>query len=290
MALLPNQPNKTTELIYSTYHNAKPRPHLGASQIGQECERALWYSYHHCKAQAFEPRMLRLFETGQREEERVVRNLREAGLQVWTHDHNGNQWRFEMFGGRFAGSVDGIVKGVPEAPKTAHILEVKTANDKSFKDLVKKGVATAKLVHYAQMQCYMGAFGLIRALYICVNKNDDSIFSERVTFDKALYGLLVDKAERIVNSDAPLERCETFACKWCEYQKICNWEEMPDINCRTCAHWGRCKDENVCERHIWNPHLVNSEAVDADEQAGWIRYSDGRTNGPGYLSSEEMTI
>ena len=288
MALLPEQPNKTVELIYSTYTNSPPRPHLGASQIGNPCERALWYSFHHCKLPAFSGRMLRLFETGQREEERIIRNLRAAGLQVWDRGDDGNQIRFEMFGGKFAGSIDGMVVGIPEAPKTPHLLEIKTANDKSFKQMLKNGVEHSKHQHYCQMQVYMGALELKRALYIVVNKNTDEIYTERLEFDNRVYQSLLEKAERIVTSDAPLERFESFECKWCEYQKICEWEEMPHICCRTCAHWGRCETEEVCERHIFNPHLINSEAVDASEEENWILYADGRRNGPGYLSSEEM--
>lgn len=288
MALLPETPNKTVDLIYSTYKNSPPRPHLGASQIGSQCERALWYSFHHCKLPAFSGRMLRLFETGQREEERIIRNLRSAGLQVWDRGDDGNQIRFEMFGGKFAGSIDGIVLGIPEAPKTEHLLEIKTANDKSYKAMLKNGVEHSKHQHYCQMQVYMGAMDLKRALYVVVNKNTDEIYSERIEFDNRVYQSLLEKAERIVTSDAPLERFESFECKWCEYQKICNWEEMPAINCRTCAHWGRCETEEVCERHIFNPHLIHSEAVDASEDEGWILYADGRRNGPGYLRSEEM--
>ena len=288
MALLPEQPNKTVELIYSTYTNSPPRPHLGASQIGAQCERALWYSYHHCKLPNFSGRMLRLFESGFREESRIIMNLRSAGLQVWDRGDDGNQIRFEMFGGKFAGSIDGMVLGIPEAPKTEHLLEIKTANDKSFKQMLKNGVEHSKHQHYCQMQVYMGALDLKRALYIVVNKNTDEIYTERCEFHKPTYDLLINKAERIVTSDAPLERFESFECKWCEYQKICNWEEMPRVCCRTCCHWGRCETEEVCDMHIFNPHLVHSDAVDASEEEGWILYADGRRNGPGYLKSEEM--
>ena len=98
MVTLPNNLfSPTVDLIYSTYKNSPPRPHLGASEIGAQCERALWYSFHHCKLPAFSGRMLRLFETGQREEERIIRNLRSAGLQVWDRGDDGGQIRFEMF-------------------------------------------------------------------------------------------------------------------------------------------------------------------------------------------------
>ena len=232
--------------------------------------------------------MLRLFETGKREEERIIRELRQAGVYVRDLGNDGNQIRFEMFGGRFAGSIDGIVLGLPEAPKTPHLLEIKTANDKSYKAMLKQGVEHSKPLHYAQMQVYLGALDLKRALYVVVNKNDDSIYTERLEFDNRIYQSLLEKAERIVTSDAPLERFESFECKWCEFKKICNWEEMPHISCRVCAHFGRCDTETLCDKHIWNPNLINSEPIDADEHAGWILYANGLKNGPGFMSSQEI--
>jgi len=242
--------------------------------------------------------MLRLFESGHREESRVIANLRAAGMNVWDRDDTGAQLKFDMFSGHFSGSVDGIICNVPEAPKTPHILEIKTANEKAFKSLVKNGVEKSKPVHFAQMQTYMGAFCLTRALYVCVNKNSDEIFVSRHHFDKASYGLLISKAHRIVFSDEPLEKSDGFSCRWCEYQGICKKEELPEINCRTCAHvtpepdgtWScaRGKEWPCGGEHIFNPCFVDSDAVDADEEAGWIRYADGRVNGVGYLKSEEM--
>ena len=45
-----------------------PRPmtafaHLGASIIGKDCERALWYDFRWVTRWAFTGRMLRLFDT-----------------------------------------------------------------------------------------------------------------------------------------------------------------------------------------------------------------------------------
>ena len=46
--------------------------------------------------------------------------------------------------------------GIPEAPKTWHVLEFKTHNSKSFAKLEKEGVQKSNPMHYAQMQVYMG--------------------------------------------------------------------------------------------------------------------------------------
>ena len=54
------------------------RPQLvGGSQIGNECSRALWYQFRWAWSPDFDgKRMLRLFETGDREEDRVLENLK----------------------------------------------------------------------------------------------------------------------------------------------------------------------------------------------------------------------
>ena len=77
---------KTIEAIYQHYKDKRKnehRPHLGGSQIGNECSRALWYQFRHAWTPLFEGRLLRLFETGDREEDRIVSNLRAVGVKVW---------------------------------------------------------------------------------------------------------------------------------------------------------------------------------------------------------------
>jgi hypothetical protein len=58
------------------------RHHLGASLIGRECERDIWYSFRWAQRATFPPRILRLFERGHLEEFRFVKNLRAAGVIV----------------------------------------------------------------------------------------------------------------------------------------------------------------------------------------------------------------
>lgn len=63
------------------------RRYLGASQIGGACNRAAWYSFHwagHSAPQ--DPRMLRLFDRGHREEQRMIGYLRMIGVEVQEHD------------------------------------------------------------------------------------------------------------------------------------------------------------------------------------------------------------
>lgn len=61
------------------------RNHLGASLIGDDCSRKLWYSFRWVFKERFSGRLLRLFNRGHREEDRFVEWLEGAGFKVWAH-------------------------------------------------------------------------------------------------------------------------------------------------------------------------------------------------------------
>jgi hypothetical protein len=243
MAALPESNHTIASLIYNAYEaDAKDsrRPHLGASLIGHHCERYLWLTFRWAGGAKFPGRMLRLFETGSLEEERLVKNLRRIGVEVHDKDADGKQWSVSAVDGHFGGSLDGVALNIPEAPKTWHVLEFKTHNDKSFKDLVAKSVRQSKPQHFAQMQIYMGLQGLKRALYMAVNKNDDTVYTERLEFDQDEFSRLMERAERVIRAAEPPLRVSNdpawWQCKSCNFYDQCHGTEMPDVNCRTCAH------------------------------------------------------
>jgi hypothetical protein len=243
MAALPEPIHSTVNLIYQAYENDADdgnRPHLGASLIGRPCERQLWYTFRWVDSKKFSGRMLRLFETGQLAEARFTANLRRIGVQVHDVTPDGKQWRVTDLGGHFGGSMDGAAVGLPEAPKTWHVLEYKTHGDKSFTELVKKTVQAAKPEHYAQMQVYMGYTGMERALYMAVNKNTDELYAERVDFDPVEFAKLKARAERVIRAAEPPLRVSNdpswFVCKMCDFHEHCHGEAAPAVNCRTCAH------------------------------------------------------
>lgn len=233
----------TVEAIYQGYVNKRDpmRGHLGASLIGRECERELWYGFHWVLESDFTGRILRLFQRGQLEEKVFEDELRLAGVHVQTIDPKTNkQFKVSTHGGHFSGSMDGIAEGILEAPKTAHVLEFKTHSDKSFKDLTKNGVEKAKPEHFAQMQVYMRLGKLTRAFYLAVNKNDDSLYSERFKLDKTYADQLIDKALSIITAEEPPKRISEnpswYKCKFCNYNSICHGEVIALTNCRTCKH------------------------------------------------------
>lgn len=233
----------------------RPRPHLGASMIGKECERALWYSFHWAiTGNKFSGRMLRLFDRGQEEEARFIRWLELAGVTVSAVDpRTGQQYTHADpdCGNHFGGSMDGACIGLPDAPKTWHVQEFKTHSDKSFKDVAKKGVLASKPEHYAQMQVYMHWSQMDRALYMAVNKNDDTLYVERIAYDKDAVLTLLARAKRVITEKEPpagiSERADWYQCKFCDYHAICHGrvdeltgligpQALPDVHCRSCLH------------------------------------------------------
>lgn len=244
MSTIPPPTDSTVGRIYRNYEKRKEsfRTYLGASQIGNECERALWYGFRWAKKPAFDGRILRLFETGNLAEQRLADDLRATGAEVLEVDPDtGKQFSFDDLGGHMRGNMDGAGCGFTEAPATWHVIEYKTHNEKSFKALSKDGVQTSHPQHYDQMQTYMGWSGMARALYVAVNKNDDQLHIERIEFDKAHFERLRQKAKSIIFAEDPPERMNEspafYKCKWCAFNSICH--ETGDIalsNCRTCKH------------------------------------------------------
>lgn len=242
MAPIPPPTDTTIARIYKAWEAKQSqhhRTHLGASRIGRECERELWYEFRWAKKPSFSGRMLRLFARGQSEEAVIVSDLRMAGIQVHDHDDNGKQFQFTDYAGHFAGSMDGCGKGFVEAPEAWHVLEFKTHNDKSFALLEREGVQKAKPEHYAQMQTYMGWSGMRRAAYFAINKNTDDIYMERIQYDDTEFERIRAKAKSIIFSEVPPPRINEspsfYKCKMCAMASVCHGYEAPERNCRTCV-------------------------------------------------------
>ena len=294
MAELPAITSLTREAIFAGYEADASdgfRSHLGASLIGKACERALWYDFRWTTKARFDGRVLRLFETGNREEERLVRNLRRTGATVLEVDpETGRQFRVQAHGGHFGGSLDGVAIHLLEAPKAWHVLEFKTHSNKSFTDLVAKKVRESKPQHFAQMQIYMNLMGMNRAMYLAVNKDTDDLYVQRVEADVAYTEQLLEKARRIIFAPTPLPRISEepswYQCRLCDHADVCHGSRAAEVNCRTCLHsspveggWhcdrhqkplSEVDQRTGCEQHLYLPPLVPAAQVDAGED--WVDY------------------
>ncbi len=245
--MLPPRPAQVIiDRIYKTYEKKEAEKgfylgRLGASFLGEECPRKTWLSWRaYAKAQ-FDGRMLRLFGTGHWQEERIVADLHAAGLDVWDRDdETGEQVQFIDETGHFIVKLDGVVKGVPESEKAAHVLEIKTHNKNSFSGLEKHGVEKAKPEHYVQMQAGMMLSGIKRALYVAVCKDDEKFYVERIKADDSVQAEAQKKIIRLVNATIRpagiSEDASSFGCKYCDMKAVCTGAVPPLKTCRSCVH------------------------------------------------------
>lgn len=296
MTALPVTTPPTVAAIFRNLEETQDRSrrtYLGASVLGDDCERKLFDNFRWLfPAEVFDGQKLSIFETGHRWEARLVEMVKAAGIDLHDVDpETGEQFAVRFAGGHGGGHLDGEATKVPEAPVAVHVVEFKTHKDKSFKDLMKKGVRESKPTHFAQMQTYMGLRSRTRALYLAVNKNDDSLYVERVEFDLVAFTKLMAKAERIVTTDRRPEcSCPPYFLK-AGYGCAAQPDIMPARNCRTCLHatahldgdarwscsrWTKdlCVDEQRagCASHLFNPSLVPGEQIDVDEANERVTY------------------
>ena len=295
MVALPQPSTPTVSAIYAAYEASQEsgfRDHLGASGIGADCERAIWYSWRWATRARHTGRLLRLFQTGHLAESRFVADLRKIGVTVMDVDpESGRQWNLRDASGHFGGSMDGVGIGFAEAPKAWHVCEFKTHSAKSFASLAKDGVEKSKPMHAAQMQVYMHLAGIERAFYLAVNKDTDDLYQERLNYNPDAAIRLLAKAERIMGSPQPPARISAdpawYQCRFCDHAEACHGTAMPERHCRSCLHaspvaegaWScqrhnqpldRRAQETGCAAHLYIPGLVHGEQADAGED--WVSY------------------
>lgn len=306
MATLARVESQTLGAIYKAYEDKRKSFDgygLPIGNLGAECDRALWLAFRWThEPETHDGKKLRLFETGNLEEDRLIADLASAGITV-----TGQQEKVRALGGHLRGKLDGLATGVPEAPKAVHVVECKTANDKRFKEIsvgvtsrkdgiTRHGVKEQAPTHFVQCQIYMHLKGEKRCLYLLVSKNTDEIYVERIEYDPAFALKLVARAETIIKSDrAPGRISEDrtkYPCMFCPAADVCHGEAFARVNCRTCIHSTPIIDEGTdagrwqCERfgkdltieeqkagcpaHLYLPDLVPGEQIDAGED--WVSY------------------
>lgn len=234
------------DLIYGEYerrNNEPPRGYLGMSGFATDCDRALWYGFRWAvDKERFSGRMLRLFETGHREEARMIEDLKRIGVTIEERDpQTGEQWALRDTTGHFRGHMDGVAVEIPGVGRA--VLEFKTHNEASFKSVVSQGVKASKPGHFRQMMLYMHFSGIERAFYLAHNKNTDELYGEIVDYDPAVGQALERRGLRIIQAQNPPARLfenpdskAAYACKMCAAFSVCHKGMFAKRNCRTCLH------------------------------------------------------
>lgn len=209
------------------------RQYLGASRLGVACERQLQYEYAHAPVdpgREFSGRILRIFERGHRTEDAMVSWLRAAGFILKTEGKDGQQFGFAVADGKLQGHCDGVFVGGPEGFAYPALWECKALGNKSWTDLVKKGLAASKPVYAAQVAIYQTYLALYDnpAIFTAVNADSMEIYTELVPFDAALAQKMSDRAVRVITATEAGEllprsfaQADHFECRFCSYAERC---------------------------------------------------------------------
>lgn len=210
------------------------RPYLGASAIGDACERRAQFDFAGApREKDIEPKTLRIFDRGHSFEELARAWLMDAGYQITQRNQRtGEMFAFSQMGGRFRGHVDGVIIAGPETTGYAWpaIWEHKALGAKGYKEIVRQGLKKARPGYYAQVQIYMAYLGLAENPAMFTITNADTCEQEHlpVAFDPQEAQRMSDRAVRIIKAtDAgellprPFKDRTHMECKWCPFAERC---------------------------------------------------------------------
>lgn len=242
-----------------------PRNHLGASIVGSECKRHVWYTFRWFKHFVHSGRMQRLFQDGHWYEERFIEVLTGIGCTVSQVSETGEQHRIYAVDGHCGGSSDGVMKlperyGVVSGERyLAEFKTINTANFGKFHDLQHD-----KPQHWAQMCAYGYKMGIKYGIYFLVNKNDSNVYVEVVELDWAFGEHLINVADWIIHSQVPPPKLSKnpsdYRCKMCEHHTVCQLNAKPDVNCRSCYFASPIDNKQWFCNH-WQAVIPNREAM-----------------------------
>jgi len=258
------EPNTTKHNLDKKSTKDFPRGYPGISGVGEPCLRKRQLEHYFAEKGEINARTQRIFSVGHLFEEIFYKEAREEGYEVW-----GDQQDLELLDGKLGGHCDGMIKGIPEAPKTTHVLELKTMNDKAWKDVLRNQVKKSKPVYYCQVQLYMKALKLDRALFVAINKNDCQYYVERIKSDNEYVKEQLNRTVDVFESEMLLprisERRSYYACGWCTYKSICHENTPIRKTCRSCIA------SNYVKGMTWNcwlkkKDLTRAEQIDACEK------------------------
>lgn len=213
----------------------RPRDYLGGSRIGEACARKLVYEITHMPKDAdrdFDGGILRIFDAGHQFEALSIRWLREAGFDLRDRGADGEQIGFVTAGGRLRGHADGVIVAGPDVGMHwPALFEHKALGQKSWTDLVKRGLRLSKPIYFAQVQLYMAYLDLEVALLTALNRDTLALHHEVVPFDPDEAQRLSDRAVDILRAADAGELPSRIAaapdfylCRWCSYAERC-WSD-----------------------------------------------------------------
>lgn len=216
--------SKLIEQSLETKSSEAPREYIGASSIGNDCNRAIWYSAKGYISSSVSARLKRTFDLGKLIESMLLEYLDYIPeLKIIRPNTVNNQLACaDNMMPYFSGHIDALIVAYGEEI----ILEIKSAKDDSFKKFIKDDLKQWSSHYYAQIQAYMGMYNKNKAIILVFNKDTSQLHHELVYADDLYYCELQQKARTIWEAVEPPERINKnpsfYKCVNCLYKETCH--------------------------------------------------------------------
>lgn len=180
-----------------------------------KCRREIVYQMLGYPKQDIPTRVLRIFDNGDSMHERYQNWFAEMGILISPELPLKNE---ELC---ISGRTDALIRINDELV----LVELKSANDRSFGWMVKKN--EPKEDYVMQLQLYLHLTGIDKGIILIENKNDQTILEFPIAYDKEMSNELINKIKYCVDHAKSNEIPErdytksTFQCKYCDYAEMC---------------------------------------------------------------------
>lgn len=244
----------------------------------KSCDRAMWFTLRNATVIAHPAQRLRTFALGHATEELAIGWLKSAGVKI-----HKQQAELVNAHGKPIGHIDGIGEDGGEF----FLVEVKSANAKSFNAMVKSGPPD---YYFAQVQIYMhhspqlsrtGA-RLEKCLFVVLNKDSGELLCLWIPYDAAYAAVQTERMHNIMVSEAMPEASRDYKCAMCDHKLTCEGKIPARIDCRTCANvtpvdggFTCAHGSSLCGNYITHPQLMGLmgyEVASVDPQRMAIDY------------------
>jgi len=208
----------------SKQEHEDPRRYIGASSIGKECSRAIWYGLHNIQGNAISPQLRTTFKIGKILENMILDDVGKLGFELERPEEINNylfcrEENLQIF----QGHMDAILYLNRDCPV---VFEAKTCKNSSFNSFKKDGLRAWSQTYFAQLQSYMGMTGIHSACLLALNKDTSEYHHEWVDYDDIYYHELVAKACDISDATEPPERINKsplyYVCASCRFKEVCH--------------------------------------------------------------------
>lgn len=203
-----------------------PCTHLRASNLGHPCERYLFLLIKHWDEQKpHDAGLQSIFNLGNTLEEHTIKNIKEAGYEVFTPTQR--SWQLDVKGGIITGREDIRIKDengelIPVEIKGLSPNEWGKLN--SVDDFLKSKKPWVQ-GYPAQLFTYMYHFEKEKGFFALTNKLTGETKFIEVPFDYERGEAYLQKAERIyaaLEADTPPKACDDIStCENCQLAHIC---------------------------------------------------------------------